>query len=76
MEKKSPLFSIFHFNDVYDIQPQKKGTAGVVNFEAYLEKLRAKYPNNLTMFSGDCFSPSTLSNIFEGEQMVTALNAL
>jgi 5'-nucleotidase len=65
-----------HFNDVYDIQPNKKGKAGVVNFEAYLRKLKAKFPKHLVLFSGDAFSPSILSNIFEGKQMVKGLNKL
>jgi 5'-nucleotidase len=30
----------------------------------------------MLLFSGDCFSPSILSNIYEGEQMVRALNKL
>lgn len=60
----SILFSILHFNDVYDIQPNKKGKAGVVNFEAYLRKLKTKFPKHLLLFSGDAFSPSILSNIF------------
>lgn len=73
---KEPLFTIFHFNDVYDIQPNKKGKCGIVNFEAYLRSLKEKYPNHLVLFSGDAFSPSILSNIFEGQQMVTSLNKL
>jgi 5'-nucleotidase len=30
----------------------------------------------LTLFSGDAFSPSVLSRIFEGEQMVHCLNRM
>jgi 5'-nucleotidase len=61
---------------VYDIQPTKKGYCGIVNFEAYIRKLKEKYPKNIVLFSGDCFSPSILSNIYEGKQMVTSLNKL
>jgi 2',3'-cyclic-nucleotide 2'-phosphodiesterase (5'-nucleotidase family) len=74
--KVEPLFTILHFNDVYDIQPNKKGNAGIVNFEAYIRKLRIKYPKSITLFSGDCLSPSILSNIYHGKQMVKALNKL
>lgn len=70
------MFTIFHFNDVYDIQPNKKGNGGIVNFEAYLRNLKKTHPNNIVLFSGDCFSPSILTNIFEGKQMVHALNTL
>lgn len=68
--------TIIHFNDVYDIQPKKNGTAGIVNFEAYIRKLKVQFPEALILFSGDAFSPSTLSNIFEGDQMVFSLNKL
>lgn len=70
------MFTILHFNDVYDIQPNKKGLAGIVNFEANLRQLKLKYPANLILFSGDCFSPSILTNIYYGKQMVYALNKL
>lgn len=38
--------------------------------------MKEKYPKNILLFSGDCFSPSILTNIFEGKQMVTSLNKL
>ncbi len=31
-KNKIPLFTILHFNDVYDIQSNKKGYGGIVNF--------------------------------------------
>lgn len=49
---------------------------GVVHFKAKLEQLRQENPNALLLFSGDCFSPSTLTNIKEGWQMIHALNTL
>lgn len=70
-----PALTIIHFNDVYDIQP-KGGSMGVCNFKAKVEQLREQFPQALTLFSGDCMSPSTLTNIKEGWQMVHALNAL
>lgn len=70
------MFTIIHFNDVYDIQPNKKGIAGIASFEANIRHLKKKYENNLLLFSGDCFSPSILTNIYEGKQMVYALNKL
>lgn len=60
-----PIFTFIHFNDVYDIQPKEgSGKLGIVNFEAFIRKLRAKYPDALLLFSGDAFSPSILSNIY------------
>jgi len=67
--------TIIHFNDVYDLQP-KGGSMGVCNFKARLEQLRLENPEAVTLFSGDCMSPSTLTNIKEGWQMVHALNTL
>ena len=65
MEPSGPLLRILHFNDVYDIQPKtKNNTAGAYYFKAYLDKYRIE--NSLTLFSGDAFSPSVLSNIFRG----------
>ncbi len=71
--KAQPLLTIIHFNDVYDLQP-KGGSMGVCNFKAKIDQLRKEHPNAITLFSGDCFSPSTLTNIKGGGQMVYALN--
>ena len=60
-----PIITIIHFNDAYDVQP-KSGSRGVVHFMAQLEELRQQNPNALTLFSGDCLSPSTLTNIKNG----------
>ena len=74
-EAREALLTIIHFNDVYDVQ-QKGGSMGVCNFKAKLDELKAEYPQALVLFSGDAFSPSTLTNIKEGWQMVYALNKL
>jgi 5'-nucleotidase len=49
---------------------------GVCHFKAKVEELRKENPKAITLFSGDCFSPSTLTNIKGGEQMVFALNKM
>lgn len=69
-----PLLRILHFNDVYDIEPNKTGDAGAYYFKAHLDQHRND--RTLTLFSGDAFSPSNLSLIFDGEQMVHCLNQL
>ena len=67
------MLRILHFNDVYDIQPKTKTkTAGAYYFKAHLDRHRT--PDSLVLFSGDAFSPSILSNIFMGYQMVHCLN--
>ena len=75
MQADSAL-NIIHFNDVYNIEANSDGEAGVVNFEAYLRQLKSQYPDSLVLFSGDLFSPSTLSRMFEGEQMIYPMNLL
>ena len=68
-------FTIIHFNDVYNIQ-RTEDYPGVTNFEAYLRQVKAEFPGSLILFSGDAFSPSSLSKVYEGEQMVNCLNKL
>ena len=58
--------TIIHFNDVYDIEPHSSGARGIVNFEAYVRELKKQYPDSLLLFSGDAFSPSVLTNIYDG----------
>lgn len=70
------LLTIFHFNDVYNIQPYSiEPKAGAAYFNSLLQREKAKYQQVLTLFSGDAFSPSLLSTEFEGENMVKPLQA-
>ncbi len=72
METTKPILRIIHFNDVYDIQPtQKNGEGGAYCFKALLDKKRND--QTITLFSGDAFSPSILSTLFHGWQMVQVL---
>lgn len=66
---------ILHFNDVYDLQEaDHEPIGGVARFKTAIEQFRT--PNTLVLFSGDAFSPSLLSNIHQGQQMIQPLNAL
>lgn len=76
LEENPPLFTIIHFNDVYDIQPNKDKMFGAANFEAFLRSIKNKFPESLVLFSGDAFSPSLLSGIYKGRQMVKCLNKM
>lgn len=68
--------TIFHFNDVYNIQPyQEEPKAGAAYSQALLQREKAKYPHPITLFSGDAFSPSLISTEFEGQNMIKPLNA-
>lgn len=48
--------NFIHFNDVYDIDPEK-GHGGVASFYTALQAYSNK-TNPLVLFSGDVFSPS------------------
>lgn len=63
------MITLIHFNDVYDVAPQKKEPVGgaarfvsAVNSFAHL--------NPIVIFSGDCFSPS-LREYFEKRIITT-----
>ena len=74
----SSLLTLLHFNDAYNIEAEADGSNGVVNFEAYTRKMRAKYPHNILLHSGDAFSPSALTRMEScgGSQMTYSLNKL
>ncbi len=70
-----PDFTILHSNDVYEIQPVKRGKLGGAARVATL----AKQLDNGTLvitFGGDAFSPSIMSSLMKGEQMVATFNKL
>uniref|UniRef100_A0A7S0AHD1 5'-nucleotidase n=1 Tax=Pyrodinium bahamense TaxID=73915 RepID=A0A7S0AHD1_9DINO len=72
--------TIIHFNDVYQVSGTVEGkvrrggmsrAAHVINME------RKRNPDRtFVVFAGDLLSPSVLSDLFEGEQMVDILNTL
>ena len=68
-------FSIIHFNDVYEIQPIHHGKyGGAARVATLIKELGGQ--ENLILFSGDAFSPSTMSSVFKGRQMVDVFNHL
>jgi 2',3'-cyclic-nucleotide 2'-phosphodiesterase (5'-nucleotidase family) len=67
--------TILHFNDVYEIEPVSGGALGGAARVATLVNERLSL-SPLILFSGDLFSPSIMSSIFQGSQMVDALNQL
>lgn len=66
-------FNIIHFNDVYEIEPVSSGTRGGAARVAHLVN---QVDNPLILFSGDLFSPSIMSSVFQGSQMVDVLNKM
>jgi 5'-nucleotidase len=76
MEPKK--FTILHFNDVYEIQedesPHSNIVGGVARFHTLVHS--HSHLNPLIFFSGDLWSPSKLSVLFEGKQVVEGINSL
>jgi len=72
--------TIIHFNDVYQVAGVlEHGTRkGGMSRAAYVvEQARKRNPDRtFVVFAGDLLSPSVLSDLFEGEQMVDILNYL
>lgn len=67
--------TLLHVNDVYQISP-KGGTGGLAQLMTLLKKERARADNTLTTLGGDLLSPSVMSGLLKGEQMIELFNAL
>lgn len=78
MEETEPIdaLTFLHFNDAYNIQTNKHGELGFINFYDYVLRKRKEHPSSLLIFSGDCFAPSKLSRVFKGEQMAHCISKL
>jgi 2',3'-cyclic-nucleotide 2'-phosphodiesterase (5'-nucleotidase family) len=67
--------TILHFNDVYEIESVNDGALGGAARIATLVKEYAD-KNPLILFSGDTLSPSIMSTLFKGSQMIDVYNRL
>lgn len=73
-ERTAVLLTI---NDVYRIEGVENGTVGsMARVRALRAELEREHPDLLMLHAGDFLFPSFASRMFEGEQMVAALNAL
>jgi 5'-nucleotidase / UDP-sugar diphosphatase len=63
-------------NDVYLLEPRADGTGGLARVATLVRGLRRAQPNTLFVLAGDTLSPSLLSTLFRGRQMVEAWNLL
>ncbi|KAL4234758.1 hypothetical protein ACF0H5_006400 [Mactra antiquata] len=67
--------TILHFNDVYNVEPQKLEPAGgAARMASYVKSLKAENP--LVLFSGDALNPSLMSIFLKGDQMIPCLNSI
>lgn len=68
---------ILHFNDTYVLEPVDGGKlGGMARLGALVRSLRRQHPSALLLFAGDLISPSVMSSVFHGQQMIEALNLL
>ncbi len=67
--------TLLHTNDVYEIAPVR-GWGGLAELATVLKKERSLAPNSLTTFGGDMISPSLLSGLTKGAQMIELMNAV
>ena len=67
--------TLLHCNDVYEIAP-KAGAGGFAPYMTLLEAERARNPHTITTFGGDLLSPSLMSGLTKGSQMIELTNAI
>lgn len=72
---QGPDLNIIHFNDVYEIEPVSRGALGGAARVASVIKEHAVH-NPMILFSGDALSPSIMSSVFKGKQMIDVFNQL
>ena len=68
--------TFLHTNDVYEIDSEEGKGGGMAELMTVLKSERAKSPNSVTTFGGDLISPSVMSSITQGSQMIDFYNRL
>ena len=72
---QSAKLTLLHINDVYQISPQR-GVGGLAELMTLLKKERARSANSWTTLGGDLLSPSVMSGLTKGSQMIAMMNAI
>jgi len=72
---QSAKISFLHINDVYEISP-KRGVGGLAELQTLLKAERAKGHATVTTLGGDLISPSVMSGLTKGSQMISMMNAI
>ncbi len=67
--------TLLHLNDVYEISPQR-GKGGMAPLMTLLKAERARAANSITTLGGDLISPSLLSGMTQGSQMIELMEAI
>ncbi|MGI9419618.1 MAG: bifunctional metallophosphatase/5'-nucleotidase [Geminicoccaceae bacterium] len=68
--------TFLHTNDVYEIDAEEGAGGGMAELMTVLEEARADSAHSITTFGGDLFSPSVMSGLTQGAQMVDFYNRL
>ncbi len=72
---QSAELTLLHVNDVYEVSAQR-GEGGLAELMTLLKAERAKAQNHLTTLGGDLISPSVMSGLTKGTQMIELMNAV
>lgn len=67
--------TFLHTNDIYEISP-RDGIGGMAELMSLLRGERATSAHSITTFGGDLISPSIMSSVNKGKQMIDLMNAL
>ncbi len=67
--------TLLHVNDIYEISP-KRGRGGLAPLMTLLKHERAKAKYHLTSFGGGLISPSVMSGLIKGRQMIELFNLM
>ncbi len=74
--ERTTHLTILQVNDVYAIGPVEGGKRGGLARVATLrDRIAKESPHTVFVLPGDFLSPSTMSSMFQGSQMVATLNA-
>jgi len=74
--ERSARVTLLQLNDLYDILPVEKGKkGGLARIATLRDRIAKEAPDAVLVLAGDFLSPSTMSSVFQGSQMVAGLNA-
>jgi 2',3'-cyclic-nucleotide 2'-phosphodiesterase (5'-nucleotidase family) len=69
--------TLLQINDAYVLEPVDGGRrGGMARLATLVRRLRAAHPNVVFAHAGDMLSPSPMSTVLRGAQMIAVLNAL
>jgi 5'-nucleotidase len=69
--------TLLQINDAYVLEPVDGGRrGGMARLATLVKRARAANPNTIFVHAGDAISPSPMSTVLRGEQMIAVLNAV